>query len=854
MLNTINLISKIFKSSNQKELDRIAKIVDKINSLEGSVKDLKDTDFKSKTQEFKSKIKNGISLNDILPEAFALVREASRRVRNERHYDVQIIGGIVLHESKIAEMRTGEGKTLAITLAAYLNALDGKGVHIVTVNDYLAKRDSLEMGKIYNFLGLSSGYINNEQNDFERKKNYNFDITYATNSELGFDYLRDNMKFSKDEMVQRQHNFSIVDEIDSCLIDEARTPLIISGAADDKTNQYLAVDKLVKTLDKKDYEIDEKDRNILLTNEGITNVEKIFSNAGILRNNNFYDPENLNLVHHVNQALRANHLFEKGKDYIIQDNKLKIIDELTGRILEGRRFGDGLHQALEAKEKIEVQLENQTLASITYQNYFKLYKKLSGCTGTAETESQEFFEIYNLPVIVIPTNKKMIRNDFNDQIFRTEKEKNNAIINKINECFKKGQPVLVFTSSINKSEIYSQLLKEKNINHKVLNAKNHENEADIIANAGKEKSIIITTSISGRGVDIQLGGKKGTMTDTQLKSDKEKIKSLGGLFVIGTERMESRRVDNQARGRSGRQGDEGSSIFYVSLEDDLMRIFGSESMNTMLEKLGLKDGESIDHPWINKALERAQQKVEARNFDVRKTLIKFDNVLNDQRNVIFSQRKNAMNSDQIFSYSEDFMMEIINNLKKLKHDKINNPKSNEFENKLKKIIGKNYNLEDFNNLISSNDIDFKKNLEDKFKNSRDERIKFLGENQAKEIEKRIFLQSIDLNWKSHIQYLEQLRQVIGLRSYGQRDPLIEYKKEAFKLFSDLLYKLKIDFITILMNLKIVEENSLEKSKEKDTNIIDNPKCLLLIKKDQKISRNDRCEATGKKFKNCCGAL
>ena len=854
MLNPLNLISKIFKSSNQKELDRIAKIVDKINSLEGSVKDLKDIDFKSKTQEFKSKIKNGISLNDILPEAFALVREASRRVRNERHYDVQIIGGIVLHESKIAEMRTGEGKTLAITLAAYLNALDGKGVHIVTVNDYLAKRDSLEMGKIYNFLGLSSGYINNEQNDFERKKNYNFDITYATNSELGFDYLRDNMKFSKDEMVQRQHNFSIVDEIDSCLIDEARTPLIISGAADDKTNQYLAVDKLVKTLDKKDYEIDEKDRNILLTNEGITNVEKIFSNAGILKNNNFYDPENLNLVHHVNQALRANHLFEKGKDYIIQDNKLKIIDELTGRILEGRRFGDGLHQALEAKEKIEVQLENQTLASITYQNYFKLYKKLSGCTGTAETESEEFFEIYNLPVIVIPTNKKMIRNDFNDQIFRTEKEKNNAIINKINECFKKGQPVLVFTSSINKSEIYSQLLKEKNINHKVLNAKNHENEADIIANAGKEKSIIITTSISGRGVDIQLGGKKGTMTDKQLKSDKKKIKSLGGLFVIGTERMESRRVDNQARGRSGRQGDEGSSIFYVSLEDDLMRIFGSESMNTMLEKLGLKDGESIDHPWINKALERAQQKVEARNFDVRKTLIKFDNVLNDQRNVIFSQRKNAMNSDQIFSYSEDFMMEIINNLTKLKHDKINNPKSNEFENKLKKIIGKNYNLEDFNNLISSNDIEFKKNLEDKFKNSRDERIKFLGENQAKEIEKRIFLQSIDLNWKSHIQYLEQLRQVIGLRSYGQRDPLIEYKKEAFNLFSDLLYKLKIDFITILMNLKIVEENSLEKSKEKDTKIINNPKCLLLIKKDQKISRNDRCEATGKKFKNCCGAL
>tara|TARA_Y100001970_G_scaffold223731_1_gene275502 strand:+ start:2151 stop:4697 length:2547 start_codon:yes stop_codon:yes gene_type:complete len=848
MLNPLSFISKIFKSSNQKELDRIAKIVDKINSLEDGVKGLKDNDFKSKTQEFKSKIKNGISLNDILPEAFALVREASRRVRNERHYDVQIIGGIVLHESKIAEMRTGEGKTLAITLAAYLNALDEKGVHVVTVNDYLAKRDSLEMGKIYNFLGLSSGYINNDQIDHERKKNYDCDITYATNSELGFDYLRDNMKFSENEMVQRQHNFSIVDEIDSCLIDEARTPLIISGAAEDKTNQYLAVDKLVKTLEKKDYEIDEKDRNILLTNEGITNVEKIFSNAGILKNNNFYDPENLNLVHHVNQALRANHLFEKGKDYIIQDEKLKIIDELTGRILEGRRFGDGLHQALEAKEKIEVQLENQTLASITYQNYFKLYKKLSGCTGTAETESAEFFEIYNLPVVVIPTNKKMIRKDFNDQIFRTEKEKNNAIIKNINECFQRGQPVLVFTSSINKSEIYSQLLKEQNINHKVLNAKNHENEADIIANAGKEKSVIITTSISGRGVDIQLGGKKGSMPNMKLESDKEKIKSLGGLFVIGTERMESRRVDNQARGRSGRQGDEGSSIFYVSLEDDLMRIFGSESMNTMLEKLGLKDGESIDHPWINKALERAQQKVEARNFDVRKTLIKFDNVLNDQRHVIFSQRKDAMRSEQILIYSEDFLEEIIDDLIKLKHDKISNPKSNEFENKLKKIISKNYNSESFSNLVASNDSDFKKSLKNNFKETRNERMKFLGEEQAKELEKRIFLQSIDLNWKSHIQYLEQLRQVIGLRSYGQRDPLIEYKKEAFNLFSNLLDKLKVDFITILMNLKIVEPPISEKKKLKPKPI--DPKYI-----GKKMSRNEPCLCgSGKKYKRCCGAL
>ena len=508
MLSPLSFLSRFVKPHNQRELDRIKKIVSKINLLEDKFKNLDDVDFPKKTLELKKQINNGKKIDEILPEAFALVREASKRTRDERHYDVQLIGGIVLHESKIAEMRTGEGKTLTIVLAAYLNALNEKGVHIVTVNDYLAKRDSQEMGVIYNFLGLTSGYINNDQNDAERKKNYDCDVTYATNSELGFDYLRDNMKYSKDEMVQRDHFFSIVDEIDSCLIDEARTPLIISGAAEDKTGQYLLIDKLTKQLTKNDFEIDEKDKNILLTNEGINKIEKIFSNSKILKNNNFYDPENLSLVHHVNQSLRANHLFTKGKDYIIKDNSLKIIDELTGRILEGRRFGDGLHQALEAKEKIQIQPENQTLASITYQNYFKLYKKISGCTGTAITESQEFLEIYNLPVVVIPTNKKMIRKDFNDQIFRTEEEKNNAIIKKIKNCNNIGQPILVFTSSINKSEIYSKLLDKEKIKHIVLNAKNHESEADIIANAGKENSVIITTSISGRGVDIQLGGKR----------------------------------------------------------------------------------------------------------------------------------------------------------------------------------------------------------------------------------------------------------------------------------------------------------------------------------------------------------
>ncbi|MDC2987821.1 preprotein translocase subunit SecA [Candidatus Pelagibacter sp.] len=847
MFNPLNFISKFIKSGNKKELDRIGKIVDQINLLEENIKRLNDKEFPKQTINLKEKIQKGASLNEILPEAFALIREASLRSRGERHFDVQIIGGVVLHENKIAEMRTGEGKTLTIALAAYLNALEGKGVHIVTVNDYLAKRDSLEMGKIFSFLGLTSGYINNDQNDEERKKNYDCDITYATNSELGFDYLRDNMKYSKDEMVQRGHHFAIVDEIDSCLIDEARTPLVISGAAEDKTNQYVAVDKVIKLLNKNDFEVDEKDRNILLTNEGINHIESLFSSAGVLKNNNFYDPENLDLVHFVNQSLKANHLFKKDKDYLVKDNSIKIVDELTGRILEGRRFGDGLHQAIEAKEKIEIQAENQTLASITYQNYFKLYKKISGCTGTAATESEEFFEIYNLNVIIIPTNKKMIRKDFNDQIFRTEAEKNDAIIKKIKDCHENSQPLLVFTSSVSKSEIYSKLLTQEKIKHIVLNAKNHENEAEIIANAGKAKSVIITTSISGRGVDIQLGGKKGSIEDDQLKKNKDYIKSIGGLFVIGTERMESRRVDNQARGRSGRQGDEGSSIFYVSLEDDLMRIFGSESMNNILQKLGLKDGESIDHPWINKALERAQQKVEARNFDIRKTLIKFDNVLNDQRHVIFSQRKDAMDSEKIFDYSDNFLSEILDNMISLKIQKLSNPKNNEFSNKLKTIFGKSLNDDEYDEIISLSDTKLRERIFEKFKFAREERSKILGVNQSKELEKRILLQSIDFNWKSHIQYLEQLRQVVGLRSYGQRDPLIEYKKEAFDLFSNLLDKLKLDYVKILMNLKVYNEPT---EKINQTQLKEKFKNL-----GKKTSRNDPCPCgSGKKFKKCCGAL
>ncbi len=840
MFNPLNLISKIIKSGNQRELDKIKKIVDKINKLEKNFQNLNESEFPLKTEKFIDEVKNGKNLNEILPEAFALVREASKRINKERHFDVQLIGGVVLHENKIAEMKTGEGKTLTITLAAYLNALEKKGVHIVTVNDYLAKRDSYNMGKIYKFLGLSCGYINSGQSDEERKENYSKDITYATNSELGFDYLRDNMKYSKQEMTQRKHNYAIVDEIDSCLIDEARTPLVISGAAEDKTNQYIAIDKLIKNLKTEDFEIDEKDKNILLTNKGIDNIERILSNAGILKNNNFYDPENLHLVHHVNQALKANHLFQNGRDYIVKEGQVIIIDEQTGRQLPGRRFGDGLHQSLEAKEKLDINAENQTLASITYQNFFKLYNKLAGCTGTAQTESAEFFEIYNLPVVSIPTNKNMIRKDWNDQIYRTIEEKDFSIIKKIEECNKTGQPLLVFTASINKSEHYSNLLNKKNIQHIVLNAKNHEKEAEIIANAGEKNSIIITTSISGRGVDIKLGG--------QDEAQKSEIKRLGGLFVIGTERMESRRVDNQARGRSGRQGDEGNSIFFVSLEDDLMRIFGSESMNNILRKLGLKDGESIDHPWINKALERAQQKVEARNFDIRKTLLKFDNVLNDQRQVIFSQRNKVLNDNEINNYSDNFLEEVINNLKNLKTKYLEKPNSSDFSNQLKSIVGKSFNEEEVSKLINSKGNDFVKLINQKFIEKRKEREKILDIDKAREIEKRIFLQLIDQNWKLHIQYLEQLRQVIGLRSYGQRDPLIEYKKEAFILFENLLNKLKTDLVTILLNLKIIE-NSNEKENENNTS--ENFKKLSKTK----IGRNELCPCnSGKKYKHCHGSF
>jgi preprotein translocase subunit SecA len=682
MIPGLNILKKIFKTSNERKLAEIQPLVQKINLLEPEIQKLSDQELKNKTQEFKNRIKNGENLTKILPEAFACVREASIRTTGQRHFDVQLMGGIILHQGGISEMKTGEGKTLVATLPAYLNSLTEKGVHVVTVNDYLAKRDSEWMSKIYNFLGVSVGCIVSGIDDVSRKAQYECDITYGTNNEFGFDYLRDNMKYSIAEMVQRKHYFCIVDEVDSILIDEARTPLIISGPTEDNSSQYFLCNKLVNQLSKEHYDTDEKDRSALLTEKGIDFIEDKLRKINLLKGSNFYDPQNLSIVHHINQSLRANMLFSKDKDYIVKDNQIYIIDEFTGRIMEGRRYSDGLHQAIEAKEGVQIQNENQTLASITFQNYFRLYEKLSGMTGTAMTEAEEFYEIYKLDVVEVPTNRPMVRKDFNDKIFRTEKEKFNAIIKEIISANEKKQPVLIGTTSIEKSERISKILKQESIKHNVLNAKFHEQEANIIAQAGRIGAVTIATNMAGRGTDIQLGGnldlkiKEGGTNDKVLidrtkkdhEDEKAKVLASGGLFVIGTERHESRRIDNQLRGRTGRQGDVGSSIFYLSLQDDLMRIFGSEKIDFMLQKLGLKEGESIDHPWINKALEKAQQKVEGRNFDIRKTLLQFDDVMNDQRKVIFEQRLGVIKNQKIYDVVNDIFDEIVDNL----IDEINN--------------------------------------------------------------------------------------------------------------------------------------------------------------------------------------
>ena len=844
-------LSKIFKSGNQQELTKIKPLIAAINEKEAFISTLKDEEFKERTFKLKNSIKSNRELiKEILPESFALVREASKRTLGERHYDVQLAGGIILHQGNIAEMKTGEGKTLVSTLPAYLNALSGDGVHIVTVNDYLAKRDSEWMGKIFNFLGMSTGCILSSLEDNLRKKNYGCDITYGTNNEFGFDYLRDNMKYEISEMVQRKHNYCIVDEVDSILIDESRTPLIISGRLEDKSNYYDLSNEFIKKLLDEDFDLDEKNKNAILTDKGIDKIEKMSRQKGILENNNFYDPKNLNLVHHINQALKANFLFKKDVDYIVREGKVFIIDEFTGRVLEGRRFSDGLHQSIEAKENVVIQEENQTLASITYQNYFRLYKKLSGMTGTALTEAEEFFDIYKLNVVSIPTNKSMIRKDFNDQIFRTEQEKYDAIIKKVSECSSKGQPVLVGTTSIEKSEKISELLNQKKLSHNVLNAKHHEQEANIISGAGKIGAITIATNMAGRGTDIKLGGNTNILKEEKnfkktekLTDEKEQVKNFGGLYIIGTERHESRRIDNQLRGRAGRQGDPGNSIFYISLEDELMRIFGGDKIDGMLKKLGLKKGESINHSWINKAIESAQKKVEARNFDIRKTLIKFDDVMNDQRQVIFSQRLKMLNEGNIKNILDDFFEEQSKFLLNAK-DTFNKSKDQKpYLTSLKNLVGNSFGDQKLIDLAELTEEKFLNQIKEKYNFTRKEREQLIGNLQNDDLEKKIFIQVLDFNWRSHLQYLEQLRQVIGLRSYGQKDPLSEFKKEAFALFEVLLDRIKIDVIKFLFNLKIVlSENKLDQNQSKEFS-------------NQKVGRNEKCPCgSGKKFKHCCGNI
>ena len=845
---------KLFGSANERRIRSYLPRVSEINALEKELEGLSDDALKARTDEFKKQVAAGTSLDDILVPAFATVREAAKRTLGQRHFDVQLIGGMILHEGKISEMKTGEGKTLVATFPVYLNAIAGRGVHVVTVNDYLAKRDAEWMGQIYNFLGLSVGVIVHGLDDDQRKKAYDCDITYGTNNELGFDYLRDNMKYRPEDMVQRGHIYAIVDEVDSILIDEARTPLIISGPLDDRSEFYNTIDSYIPQLDKTDYEVDEKQRTVTLTEAGMERLEQRLRDAGQLKGASLYDVENVSVVHHVNQALRAHKLFQRDKDYIVRNGEVIIIDEFTGRMMPGRRYSEGLHQALEAKEHQPIQPENQTLASITFQNYFRMYEKLAGMTGTAMTEAEEFMDIYGLEVLEVPTNMPLIRLDDDDEVYRTATEKYRAILTLIDDCKTRGQPVLVGTTSIEKSEQLAEMLRQKGWEQHdfsdpnafaalysgdegaskkkvfaILNARYHEQEAYIVAQAGVPGAITIATNMAGRGTDIQLGGnadmrirqeiddisdprerEKSPRADEirkQVARLKEKALGAGGLFVLGTERHESRRIDNQLRGRSGRQGDPGHSKFFLSLEDDLMRIFGSDKLDGMLTKLGLKENEAIVHPWINKALEKAQQKVEARNFDIRKNLLKFDNVMNDQRKVIFEQRLELMRDEAVDETVADMRHAMIEDMV-AKHIPENAyPEQWDtagLDNALREVLTLALPLQDWakEEGISPEDV------RERIKRRADEwmagKVAKWGPDVMRYVEKSILLQTLDHLWREHLVMLEHLRQVIGLRGYGQRDPLNEYKAEAFSLFEAMVAHLREAVTAQLMRVEVVQ--------------------------------------------------
>ena len=869
-----SFFSKLFGTVNDRKLRELKPRVERINLLEPKYQKMTDGELQNQTKFFKEKLTGGISNNEILEDAFATVREAATRTLGQRHYDVQLLGGLILNDGSIAEMKTGEGKTLVSTLAVYLNALSGKGVHVVTVNDYLANRDSQWMGKIYEFLGLKVGCVTPSVNEEERKIAYNADITYATNNELGFDYLRDNMKFRLEDMVQRAPNYAIIDEVDSILIDEARTPLIISGQAETSSETYKSIDKLIPALVKEDFDLDEKQRSVTLTDKGLENIENLLLQNKIMVEGGLYDISNVGILHHVNQSLRAHKLFQRDTHYIVRGGKVVIIDEFTGRAMEGRRFSDGLHQAIEARENVDVLPENQTLASVTFQNYFRQYPKLAGMTGTAITEAGEFEEIYGLQVIEVPTNEEVARKDFDDEVYRTSQERDDAVIKLIKECQEKKQPVLVGTVSIEKSENFSSQLKKKNIPHKVLNARFHEQEAGIIAEAGVPGAVTIATNMAGRGTDIQLGGnfdrriekleeEIGPSSDKfeiqkekireEIEKNKKETKVNGGLFVIGTERHESRRIDNQLRGRSGRQGDPGSSKFFLSLQDDLMRIFGSDKLDNMLQKFGLEEGEAIIHPWVNKALEKAQQKVESRNFDIRKQLLKFDDVMNDQRQVVFEQRREIMSSDNVLETLIDMRHEVISDIvyKSIPEGSYSDKWDHKTLNSdALKLLGIEINSEKWfkEDGIAEDEISQKlKNMSDDYMISR---AKNIGEKVFRTAEKSLLLQVLDQQWKEHLQALEQLRQSIGLRAYGQKDPLNEYKREAFILFEQMLQNLRTVITSVLSHLEVKEEKDQNVDTKNNGNFI---KSNTKNTNWGKVPRNAKCPCgSGKKYKHCCG--
>ncbi|HLA48347.1 MAG: preprotein translocase subunit SecA [Nitrospinae bacterium RIFCSPLOWO2_02_FULL_39_110] len=903
-----SFIRKIIGSRNERELKRLQPYVDMINRLEPEIQKLSNEDLRAKTIEFKERFNNAVSnlnpdilsegqkeevmentLNELLPEAFAVVREVAKRTLNMRHFDVQLIGGIALHEGKIAEMKTGEGKTLVATLPVYLNSLTGKGVHVITVNDYLARRDAAWMSEIYKFLGLSVGIIQHEMDDRKRQEAYRCNVIYGTNNEFGFDYLRDNMKFSIDSYVQRELNYAIVDEVDSILIDEARTPLIISGLAEESTDKYYKIDRIIPRLKKEtDYQIDEKVRSAILTEDGVATAE------GLLSVDNLYDPSNIEVLHHVNQALRAHTLFKKDVDYIVKDDKVVIVDEFTGRLMPGRRWSDGLHQAVEAKEGCKIENENQTLATITFQNYFRLYNKLAGMTGTADTEAAEFQEIYGLEVLVIPPNKPMIRTDNPDMIYRTEKEKFNAIVREIEELHKMGQPVLVGTISIEKSERISDMLKKKVVKHHVLNAKYHEKEAEIVAQAGRFGAVTIATNMAGRGTDILLGGNPDFLIKRrfenepdllseegnriieefkmQCEKEKQEVVKLGGLHILGTERHEARRIDNQLRGRSGRQGDPGSSRFYLSLEDDLLRIFGSDRISGLMERLGMEEDQPIEHKMITRAIENAQRKVESHNFDIRKHLLEYDDVMNKQREVIYEQRRQVLEGGNLREMLFEMVEEVVENTMSIYVDGDKHPGEWDIHGLRDSLIrqfslnitsnngmlsiegGKNLDINTINSEI------FKEVVVEALQQKYDGRELELGGEMIRHLEKMVMLQIIDNQWKDHLLVMDHIKEGIGFRGYAQKNPLNEYKKEGFDAFAAMIQRIREEITEYLFKIQVAKEGvTAEAAQKRQQRIIEHRGEVAeerhsQVKRDgKKVGRNDPCPCgSGKKYKKCCG--